>query len=63
MKVNDDVPHFGVVDGALRCTAPGLLGLRIVVEQSDEVDRVQIGEVQALRVFDPAAEYEVELAH
>ena len=63
MQVDDDIFHFGIVDGALGRAAPGVLGLRIAVEQPDEVDAVQIDEVEALRVLDPAAEYQVKLAH
>src|SRR6476619_1801545 len=63
VEVDDDIFHLGVVDGALGRDAPGLFGLGIAVEQADEIDRVQIGEVKAARILDAAAEDEVKLAH
>ena len=47
--MDDHIFHFGIVDGALRPSAPGLLGLGIAVEKTDEVDPVQIDEIGILR--------------
>ena len=38
MQMDDHIFHLGIVDRALRRAAPGLLGLRIAVEQANEVD-------------------------
>src|SRR4051794_4729415 len=63
MEVNDDIFHLGIVYGALRAAAPRFFGLRVIIEEADEIDRVQIDEIEAARVFDPASEYQVQLAH
>ena len=62
MQVNDDVFYLGIVDGALRLAAPGVLGRRITVVDADDVDRVEV-EFEPARVLDPPAEDQVKLAH
>jgi hypothetical protein len=56
-------PHFGIVDGFLGRGAPGVFGGFIVGENADDLQIFGIGEVERLRVFDPAAEDEMEFAH
>ena len=63
MQVNNDIFHLGIVDGALRAAAPGFFGFGVIIEEADEVDRVQIDEIEAAWVFDAAPEYQVKLAH
>ncbi len=63
VEVDDDIFHLGVVDGALGGAAPGFLGFGIAVEQADEVDGIEIGEVEAAGIADAAAEDEMKLAH
>ena len=52
-----------LVDRALGGAAPGFLGGGVIVVQTDHVDIVEVGEFEAARVLDPAAEDEVQLAH
>ena len=63
MQVDHDIFHLGIIDGALGGGAPGFLRCREAVEQTDEVDLVEVDEFQALRILDPPAEYQVKLAH
>ena len=60
--MDHDIFHLGIVDGALRCAAPCVLRGRIAVVDTDNVDGVHV-ELEAARIFDPAAEHEVKLAH
>ena len=62
VEVDDDIFHLGVVDGALGVAAPGVERAGIIGKEADEVDRGEV-EVEALRILDPAAEDEMELAH
>ena len=63
MEVDHDIFHFGVVDGALGLAAPRILGVGVIIEQADQVDRTLIDEVETLRILDATAEHEVKLAH
>ena len=63
MQVDDDIAHFGVVDGALCRTSPSLFSLGIIVEHADEINCLEVDEVEGLRIVDPSAEHKVELAH
>src|SRR6185437_7961149 len=62
MEMDDDIFHLRVIDSALRRRAPRILGGRIAVVDSDDLDSIHV-EVQALRVLDPSAENQVKLAH
>ena len=57
-----DIFHFGVVDGALRTSAPGILGSRVIVVDADQVDGAEV-EIEAARILHAAPEYKVKLAH
>jgi hypothetical protein len=63
VEVDHHIFHLGVVHGALRGAAPRIFRALVVREHADEVDRVEIGEVEAARVGDAAAENEVKLTH
>ena len=63
VEVDDDIFHFGIVDRRLRLAAPRFLGGGIAVVDADQVDAGEVGELEALRVLDPPAEDQVELAH
>src|SRR5690242_14226436 len=63
VEVDDHIFHLGVVDGPLRRAAPGLFGVGIIVEQTDQVDRIQVDEVETAGILDPPAENQVKLAH
>ncbi len=63
VKVDDDIFHFRIVDRTLRAPAPGVFRLGIAFEQTDEVDRAEVDEFEALRIFDAASEHQVKLAH
>ena len=52
--------HFGIVDRASRGAAPGFFGAGIIGEHADEIDRVEVFEVDRLRIDDPAAENKVQ---
>ena len=62
MEVDDDIFHLGIVDAALGLAAPRILRRGIAVVDADQVDRVEV-EVEAARILDPPAEYQVKLAH
>jgi len=60
--VNHDIFHFRIVDAALRRAAPRVLRGGIIVVDSDQVDMVEVGELQAARILDAATEDEKKLA-
>src|SRR3546814_1418040 len=60
---SDLIFHLGVVDGALRGGAPGLFGRFIVGIEADDVEGGEVHEVEALRIADASAEYQVQFAH
>lgn len=55
MKVDDDIFHFGIVDGALGACTPRILCRSIVGEYADEIQRIEIAEFKGSRVFYPPA--------
>lgn len=63
MQVDDDVAHFGVIDGFLRPAAPGFFGGGIVGEDTDDVELFEIDEIEGLGVLDATAHDEVKLLH
>ena len=63
VQVDDDIFHFGVVDGALRGAAPCLFGLFIVRIEADNVAVGEVDEVEALRIADASTEHEMQFAH
>jgi len=42
MQMHDKVPHMSVVDGAVRGVLPGVVGLRIVGIDADDVERLEV---------------------
>jgi hypothetical protein len=62
VQVDDHIFHLGIVNGALRLAAPGVLGRGEAVVNADEVDRIEV-EVEPLRIRDPTAKDQVKLAH
>src|SRR6185503_4865314 len=63
VEMDDHISHLGIVDRPLGLAAPGVLGRGIAVEDPDQVDAAQIGEVEGARILYPPAEYQVKLAH
>src|SRR5688500_14986479 len=61
--MDDDIFHFGIVDRALRGAAPCLFGRLIVRIEADDVEIVEVGKVEALRVADASAGNQGTLAH
>src|SRR4051812_916848 len=62
MEVDDNIFHLGIVDGPLRLAPPGVERRRIIGIEADHLDAVEV-EIEAARILDPAAEYEVQLAN
>ena len=60
VQMHHHVFHFGIVDRASRGAAPGFFGAGIIGEYADEIDRVEVFEVDRLRIDDPAAENKVQ---
>ena len=60
VQMHDEIFHLCIVHRPLRIGAPGLFGCRISRKYADDVELAYILEIQAARVFDPAAEHEVE---
>lgn len=63
VQVHDHIAHFGIVDSALRGGAPGFFGGFVIGKHANHVDRFQVDEFCALRVFDAAAHHEVKFLH
>ena len=63
VEVDDNIFHFGIVVAALRRAAPGVFRGGIAVVDADQIDMIEVGELQAARILDAAAEDEVKLAH
>jgi hypothetical protein len=63
MKVHDYVLHLGIVNGPLRVGSPRVLRARIIREQADQVNLVEIDEIQSLRITHATAEHQVHLTH
>jgi|APTNR8051073442_1049403.scaffolds.fasta_scaffold10589_2 hypothetical protein len=60
MQVNDHVLDRGMVDVPLAGTAPRIQGRLIAGENSDDIERLGINEVDALWVFDLAAKNQMK---
>ncbi len=50
VEVDDHVLHLGIVNRALGVGAPGVLGVGVGVEDTDDVDGFEVDEVEALGV-------------
>src|SRR5688500_18849249 len=60
MHMHDEITHLGVVDGALRGTFPGVIGLFVIRKNADDVEIIGVFELGAAEILEFAAEYEMQ---
>ena len=60
MQMDDDIAHFGVVNGPLCGGAPSFFSFVIVGKDSDDVELVEFLEIESLRIAYAAAENKMQ---
>ena len=60
MQVHDDITHRRIIHSPLRARAPGGLGGRVIREDANEIERLQILELEPAGIFHPPAENQME---
>ena len=60
MRVDDEIAHTRIVDGALRRAFPGVVGCSVVWISADEIDCGQIRELRPIEALEFAADNEME---
>ncbi|ODU83760.1 MAG: hypothetical protein ABT10_05805 [Novosphingobium sp. SCN 63-17] len=60
VQVDDDILHLGIVNAALGGAPPCFHGRSVIGKHADVIERVEVHEIEALRVTHTTADDEVE---
>src|SRR6202521_3473351 len=58
--MHDEIAHMSVVDGPVGGVLPGVIGLRVIGEDADHMQRLEVAELHSVERGELTPEHEVE---